>query len=277
MYADLWVEITNKFLRHYAGHFVRGKEDNFKKFLDGILLDMGGLQAGGGVRSGSAVHMWEEEEVGETEHIVTFGNAFTKTLAAVDKTNLWGHGGITPFVRRKNAVPVELAASAYVSIDGLALDKGWFDLLKLGDDRSAWYRGAALTKDGWKKEPPGKPDISHILALKATKNDEWRRKWIMAFSYDHVELSALDNAITVPFIKEQIKVMNDAGVKGEAGKLLKSDLLKLLCEMREQYQALAPHLVDKEPPSVDIEIQEEGPGGDEETRAVMQHPLVRGF
>ena len=72
-------------------------------------------------------------------------------------------------------------------------------------------------------------------------------------------------------------MMNDAGVKGEAGKMLKSDLLKLLCEMRKQYQALAPHLVDTQPPSVDIEFQEEGPAGEKAARAVMQHPLVRGF
>ena len=34
VFADFWVEKTNRFLRKYTGHFVRGKADNFADFID---------------------------------------------------------------------------------------------------------------------------------------------------------------------------------------------------------------------------------------------------
>ena len=273
VYADLWVEITNKFLRHYCGHGVVGTEAGFLKEINGVLLCMDELQAGGGASGGSAAHLWDEPAAVDPEHNMKLGHAFSKTLEMVEKVNIWGTPGsdIYPIPRRKNAVQKTLACGAFVTIDGLALDKGFFSLLRQGDERAGWFRRAALMTGGWltDNQPPNKPSTACIGALKATTRSDECSEWFLKWSHDHDELSS-HNGATKPFVKQQIQELREQGGQGvTSAKMNKSELLKVLCKMRESAQEQNPPL-EQEPVDSKIEYQVAG-----EADELMGHALMQ--
>ena len=274
MYSDLWVEMTNKFLRRYAGHFVKGNREQYMDFIDSVLLNMEELQGTGGV---SAAHLFEgnaaTQKAGSTQHKTDLKAEFMTTLAVVEGANIWGKGGIKPMPTRKGQKERSISADAYVSITGEPMKKEFWDLLATGDERAAWFTDTALTTDGWKSadRQAGKPSIMTLPALKKVINAADRQQWTKDWSTDHVDLCRQDG-ISIPWIKAEIRKLQLLGAKQEVdSKANKQDLLKTLCKMRETHHEKTGCTVPDEPIDMNVDKQSEA-----DAMRQLSHPLFGG-
>jgi len=150
VFSDYWVEVTNRFLRHYCGQLVVGRDDKFLAFINSVLLDMENLQTRSGAHSGSSNHAFDLDgaAIAASEHVTLFGKVFTTTLEAIDSVNVWGAGPVTPLPRRKGDKRAQLPAASYVTIDGLPMSRVWFRWPSTGEERCAWFRTVALETGG---------------------------------------------------------------------------------------------------------------------------------
>jgi len=152
---------------------------------------------------------------------------------------------------------------------------GFFSVLGLGDIRAAWFRKAALTTLGWQpnsaggQQPPNKPSTPCVEALKEGEFAAEQGAWILKWSHDHDELASHKGA-TLLFAKNEIKELAERDIEGESSaKMNRSELLKVLCAMREKAQEENPPS-EQEPPDSTVEIQAAG-----ESDEIMNHALMQ--
>jgi len=273
VFSDYWVEVTNRFLRHHCGRSVRGNEDSFLDFINAVLLDMENLQARGGVHGGvSHVFGSEDEASQSSDHEVLLGKVFATTLAAIHSVNVWGPGKITPLARRKGGKRTPLDAASYVTIDGLAMRKGWYSWLLMGEDKMSWFRETALKTDGW-ETGEGRPNIDLVAALKQTSCDEARAEWTKMHSCDEDDISRLGKAVSNSYLQGEIRRLDDLLRTRSKMTLPKPDLIKRVCALRLLAQSDASYKVVEEPQArpdeIDIQCDKK------EAREMMDHPLMQ--
>ena len=275
VFCDYWVEKTNRFLRHYAGHFVVGKSENFVDFINSILLNMEDLQSNASSDGVSAKQIWGKNDSDSDvalEHIVPLGKAFFTTLEVMEKVNVWGSGEIRPLSNRKGGIQLPLDPASHVTINGLPRDPEFDGVLALGEQRLAWYRATALKTNGWEQALGGKPSIAAVSALKKTKHDKDRAQWILHHSTDEDEINENKEA-TKDFLGKQVaKLVRETSQPSPCNSSsTRSELIRAVCQLRQVHQ-------DKNQPpgeptfAEDIDIQ---PPDDARVAAMMQHPLMQ--
>jgi len=277
VFSDYWVEVTNRFLRHYCGRMVVGRDDKFLAFINGVLLDMENLQAQSGAHSGSSKHAFDLDgaAIAASEHVTLLGKVFTTTLEAIDSVNVWGAGPVTPLPRRKGGKRAQLPAASYVTIDGLRMSRAWFRWPSTGEERCAWFRAVALKTGGWRAhdKDSAKPSIALVPALKKSQTSDSRAQWILKWSCDEDTLSQ-HNGVTAVFLKGEMSRLHTLLQKQppRGATCGVADMLKVVCELRVQEQDSMGGAPEEPVNQQDIDLQNED---DTDAQEMMDHPLMQ--
>ena len=273
VFADYWVEVSNRFLRKYSGRWVRGKPEQFMDYLDNVLLNMETLQSKGGSRKGSVSLALDADlrKARNEDHSTFLGRAFHATFDIVEDVNVWGPGQIKPMARRKRGNRPLLDESAYVSIDGLPLEKTFFNVLRVAEDRCSWFRETALRDNGWQDEEGSAPPIPLVPALRKVAESQVSVDWTKKFSYDEDELHEC-KGVTLAFLKQEVQRLRALLDKEEAPMPTKKDeAVSCVCALRREAQDSDKEVVPDEPDRGQIEMQET----EDEAAVVMDHPLMQ--
>ena len=290
VFADYWVETTNRFLRKYTGHFVRGNADNFADFIDSVLLGMEELQARAGATAASTHSIFaDSEDDSPALHTLSLGHVFCMTMRVIGEVNVWGPGALRPLgARRGTNARAETPASYHITIDGLARDPEFDRVLAIAEDRVKWFRDTALSTNGWSESLVGKPSIGRVAALKKTKHSEDRATWVMNHGSNEEDL--LQSKATVVFLQQQLTLLKkkvkgkESGKRGQAEKTppvhcssnaSRPELVKAVCTLRKQLLDLG----EKSPAEPELdwkEVDVQGKLGlvDSYVSLCMEHPLM---